>query len=147
MRNDLRLQFPDRRHYDANRRVKVAIRNGDGAWTYKVLDDQFKGWDSHNYLTLEVDDNHDIHLSGDLHGHALTYWRSRGLVASSFARQPMVGTLETQATYPRFYRGPQGDFLFKYRQGGSGDGEWIINRYDVRTYRWSRLLAQPLFGR
>ncbi len=134
-------------YYDANRNVKVAIRNGDGAWTYKVLDDRFKGWDSHNYLTLEVDDNHDLHLSGDLHGHPLTYWRSRGLVASSFARQSMVGTLETQTTYPRFYRGPQGEFLFKYRQGASGDGEWIINRYDVRTYRWSRLLAQPLFGR
>jgi hypothetical protein len=134
-------------YYDANRNVKVAIRNGDGAWTYKVLDDQFRGWDSHNYLTLEVDDNHDVHLSGDLHGHPLTYWRSRGLVASSFARQPMVGTLETQTTYPRFYRGPQGEFLFKYRQGSSGDGEWIINRYDVRAYRWSRLLAQPLFGR
>ncbi|WP_224242987.1 BNR-4 repeat-containing protein [Hyalangium gracile] len=134
-------------YYDANRRVKVAIRNGEGPWTYVVLDDQFRGWDSHNYLTLEVDDNHDIHLSGDLHGHPLTYWRSRGLVTSTFARQPMVGTLETRATYPRFYRSPQGDFLFKYRQGSSGDGEWIINRYDVRTYRWSRLLDQPLFGR
>ncbi|MET0402424.1 MAG: BNR-4 repeat-containing protein [Cystobacter sp.] len=133
-------------YYDVNRRVKIAIRNGEGAWSYKVLDDQFKGWDSHNYLTLEVDDNHDIHLSGDLHGHPLTYWRSRGLVASSFARQPMVGSLETRATYPRFFRGPQGDFLFKYRQGSSGDGEWIINRYDVRSYRWSRLLDQPLFG-
>ncbi len=134
-------------YYDAHRNVKIAIRNGDGVWSYKVLDDQFKGWDSHNYLTLEVDDNHDLHLSGDLHGTPLTYWRSRGLIASSFARQPMVGTLETQTTYPRFYRGPQGDFLFKYRQGGSGDGEWIINRYDVRAGRWSRLLAQPLFGR
>ncbi|MFY0566934.1 BNR-4 repeat-containing protein [Archangium lansingense] len=75
------------------------------------------------------------------------YWRSRGLVASSFVRQPMVGELETRATYPRFYRSPRGDFLFKYRQGASGDGEWIINRYDVRTFRWSRLFEQPLFGR
>lgn len=29
----------------------------------------------------------------------------------------------------------------------SRDGEWIIHRYDVRTYRGSRPLDPPLFGR
>ncbi len=32
-----------------------------------------------------------------------------------------------------------------YRDGSSGAGQRILNRYDEETQRWSRLLSQPLF--
>jgi hypothetical protein len=47
-------------------------------------------------------------------------------------------------TYPSFLRGPDGDLVFKYRDGMSGAGDWIYNVYDPDRSEWDRLLDEPL---
>jgi hypothetical protein len=113
-------------YYDSNRMVKVAYRTSGGPWTYKVLDSQNGGWDSHNYLTLYVDQNFDLHLSGNHHGSPQNYWRSTGLDISSMTRKTVIGdAYEGQVTYPRFFRTAMGDLIFAYRNGYAGsDGVW-----------------------
>lgn len=50
---------------------------------------------------------------------------------------------ETQVTYPEFLKLPDGDLFFFYRQGGSGDVDLRLNRYDSPTQSWS-VIRQPL---
>lgn len=51
----------------------------------------------------------------------------------------MVGRNEERVTYPEFYQLPDGDLLFFYRDGGSGNGNLVLNRYRQQTGRWERL--------
>jgi hypothetical protein len=138
-------------YYDRDRRVKIAMRSDREPWRYQILDERFGGWDSHNYLTLAIDENLDMHLSGNLHANPLNYWRSEGLALNFRAVEPMVAGAdprrERMATYPRFFRGPKGEFLFTFRDGGSGNGNWLINVYDVRTKTWSRFVEKSFDNR
>jgi type 1 glutamine amidotransferase len=106
------------------------------------------GWDSHNYVTMAIDADDQIHISGNMHVVPLVYFRTtKPLDISTFRWVPaMTGERETRATYPQFLSGPQNELLFNYRDGGSGNGDQIYNRYDLKTQTWSRLLDKPLFS-
>ena len=108
-------------------------------WTYHVLPQQ-TGWDSHNYITMAVDDAGQLHLAADMHVVPLVYFRTTtpGDIRSFQRIDRMVGDLESRCTYPRFLRGPDNALLFTYRDGGSGNGNQIYNRYDVGTQTWRR---------
>ncbi len=133
--------------YDANRNLTVGSRelDGGGKWTFKVLPERV-GWDSHNTITMTLDDDDCLHLSGNMHVVPLVYFRTtRPHDITSFERiEHMVGTEEGRATYPRFFRGPANELIFTYRDGSSGAGNQIYNIYDHATRTWSRLLDQPL---
>jgi len=136
-------------YYDANRRMSVAQRAlGATEWRIRKLPagEAVIGWDSHNYVTLTVDDDGYLHLSGNMHCHPLRYWRSaRPHDAASL--EPvgrMVGENERRCTYPRFLRGADGKLVFHYRDGGSGNGVEIYNVYDAKKKAWRRLLDTPL---
>lgn len=134
--------------YDAERRMTVASRRlNANSWTSSRLPETV-GWDSHNYVTFTVDRNDYLHLSGNMHGRSLVYFRSTApLDSTSFERiTPMVGEAEARTTYPRFFTGPKGQLIFTYRTGGSGNGDQIYNRYDLKTRSWRRLLDQPLIA-
>ena len=104
------------------------------------------GWDSHNSITLGMDKDGFIHLSGNMHGHPLTYFRSTQSNDISTLEQvwKMVGTEEKRCTYPKFLYTRDGDMIYTYRDGGSGNGNQIYNIYDTGTRTWSRLLDTPL---
>ena len=51
----------------------------------------------------------------------------------------MTGKDEDDVTYPEFYRMPDGDLLFAYRSGASGRGNLVLNRYDLKSRRWTRV--------
>jgi hypothetical protein len=51
----------------------------------------------------------------------------------------MTGKKEDKVTYPEFYRLPNGNLLFLYRDGGSGNGNLMLNRYDTKTKQWTQL--------
>ena len=132
-------------YYNRNRQMTVAIRKSHGPWRIKALDSIFQGWDTHNYLTIAVDRNDDIHVVGNVHSAPLSYYRSTGLDVSSLKRLPMTGKQETQVTYPHFFATPDGRFAFMYRDGASGDGNSWINVYDAPSRRWNRIDDAPLF--
>lgn len=132
--------------YDEQRRMTVAMRKlGSKQWEYHRPGQKI-GWDSHNYVTLAIDDGGYVHLSGNMHGDPLVYFRTtRPYDIGSFERVgQMVGRQENRCTYPKFFRGASGELIFTYRDGGSGNGNQIYNVYDVKARTWRRLLESPL---
>lgn len=134
-------------YYDANRQLSVAERSlGSKDWKITKLDSHVE-WDSHNYLTMTVDREGYLHLSGNMHVVPLVYFRSeKPLDASSL--QPvhrMTGDREDRTTYPVFYDGPSGELIFAYRDGSSGEGDTLFNIYDESTKTWKRLYDTPMF--
>jgi hypothetical protein len=144
-------------YYNANRNLVVGQRNLDdknfelylmsptsretAGGTSTVL-----GWDSHNYLTIGIDKDGFIHLSGNMHVNPITYFKStRPNDISTLAQETeLVGTHEKRCTYPHFMLTKEGRLLFHYRDGGSGNGNEIYNIYSCETKKWSRMLDVPL---
>jgi len=115
--------------YDHQRRMTVARRDlSDRRWEFKRLDSVL-GWDSHNYVTMAMDSEGRLHLSGNMHASPLVYFRADrpGDIQSLRRVAAMVGSLEKRCTYPRFISGPNGQLVFTYRDGGSGKGNQIYN--------------------
>lgn len=132
--------------YDADRKMTVASRGlGSAEWQMVRLPSEIK-WDSHNYIAMTIDDSGRIHLAGNMHCVPLIYFRTREpLDIRTFERIPeMTGEDETRCTYPAFFRGINGELVFTYRQGGSGNGFRVYNVYDDEARQWKRLLDEPL---
>ena len=133
-------------YYDQDHRMTVASRMVDSdKWVYKVLDTKV-GWDSHNYITMAVDRDGQLHVSGNMHCVKLIYFRTQKAGdITTLKRLPMTGKAENRATYPKFLTDLNGELIFNYRDGGSGNGKRIYNKYDPDNSSWSRLLDKPLF--
>lgn len=144
-------------YYDAERRITVVGRRLDqSTWTrfhppgihfpHRKRASNVTDWDSHNYLALALDRDGHLHLSGNLHNDPLIYYRSsRPLDVTALERiDRMTGERENDTTYPVFFNNIAGDLFFRYRDGGSGNGSDIYNRYDPDTRSWSRVLSTPL---
>jgi hypothetical protein len=110
--------------YDSQRRMTVGARTLDSDhWSLVVLPSTL-GWDSHNYVTMAVDAEGYLHVSGNMHCNPLVYFR----------------------TYPRFLEGPQRQLIFTYRDGRSGDGDQYCDVYEPQDHAWRRLIDRPLFA-
>lgn len=144
-------------YYNKDRHMTVGQRNlSDEKFqlhTLPVFDrEEGKGtstilvWDSHNSVTFAVDKEGYIHLSGNMHVHPLTYFRStKPYDITTLVQEPgMVGTNEDRCTYPNFMTTKEGDLIFHYRDGGSGNGNEIYNIYNTESGNWERLLDSPL---
>ena len=133
-------------YYAADRTMTVASRKlGEQTWVTRPLPSTI-GWDSHNYITMAVDRDDHLHVSGNMHGHPLVYFRTtRPMDVASLEKvDAMTGEREGRVTYPVFITGPAGEFIFRYRDGGSGNGNEYYNLYDPATRTWRRLLDTPL---
>lgn len=132
-------------YYDQHRRMTVASRElGSSQWEYQVLPSKV-GWDSHNYITMAVDNDGHLHVSGNMHCVPLIYFQTEqpGDLAT-LKRSRMTGENEERCTYPKFMRDADHRLVFHYRDGGSGRGNEIYNVYDHKTKRWRRLMDRPL---
>lgn len=132
-------------YYDRNRQMTVASRAMDGQrWQTRALPTKVE-WDSHNYITMAVDGDRRLHVSGNMHNVPLIYFRTdRAGDISSIRQQTMTGADEQHCTYPQFMRDASDRLVFHYRNGASGNGADIYNVYDETTERWTRLLDKPL---
>lgn len=135
-------------YYNKYRELTVASRKtSESKWKYKVLPSKV-GWDSHNRITMAVDRDNCIHLSGNMHNDSLTYFKTTlPNDISSFERVfPQVKLDdELSSTYPSFTKGTNDELIFSYRKGGSGNGITIFNTYDEQTKSFKRLTNEPLF--
>lgn len=103
--------------------------------------------DAHNIISIMVDGDGYLHVSWDHHGHPLRY--AKGIEPLSLElgeKQSMTGELEENVTYPEFYKMPNGDLIFIYRDGQSGKGNLVLNRYDVESRKWSQLQRNLIDG-
>lgn len=95
--------------------------------------------DAHNVIAIMVDAKGYLHVAWDHHNSRLRYARTTtpgGLSLS--AEQAMVGRNEDRVSYPEFYMLPNGTLLFLYRDGGSGNGNLVLNSYNPATEKWTR---------
>lgn len=135
-------------YYGADATLTLAKRRiGEDRW--QIRRTAFKGnaTDAHNHISLVVDGAGYLHVAWDHHNDPLHYARSTtpgGLELGAPAA--MRGDLERAVTYPQFHRLPDGDLLFLYRSGGSGNGQTVMNRYRSGSGRWERVHSNLIDG-
>lgn len=135
--------------WNAERRLVVAHRRFDdeSTWTRQVLDETL-GWDSHHHISLGVDPDGHLHVSGNMHNDPMVYFRTTapGDLATLTRHRCLVDSATEQSvTYPEFRNLQDGRLVFSHRDGGSGDGVTYVNLYDEADRTWSRLLEVPIF--
>jgi hypothetical protein len=100
--------------------------------------------DAHNGISIAVDGSGLLHMSWDHHCDPLNYCRAVAPGSLELTgRMQMTRENESKVTYPEFFNLPNGDLLFLYRDGSSGNGNTMLNRYDVTARRWS-VVQHPL---
>ena len=133
-------------YYDAAHNMVMAKRElGSSKWQKTILPTKV-GWDSHNYVTFAFDKEGFIHLSGNIHAVPLIYFKSNKSenIDEFEVLNYMTGKDELRTTYPQFMTNNEGDLIFHYRSGGSGNGFEVYNRYDCKAKTWKRLIDTPL---
>jgi hypothetical protein len=124
--------------YDTTRHVVLAKR-APGSHTWEVKQTPYTGniYDAHNNISIMVDGEGYLHMAWDHHGHQLNYCRSVAPGSLELTEKMAMTSLnETSVTYPEFYRLPNGDLLFLYRDGASGKGNLVLNRYYTKEKQW-----------
>lgn len=135
-------------YYNANRNLVVGQRNlEDENFDLHIMPPTSRetsggtstvlGWDSHNSVTLGIDKDGFIHLSGNMHTNPITYFKSKHAndISSLVQEMEMIGTNEKRSTYPHFMLTKDGELIFHYRDGGSGNGNEIYNIYSCEIGR------------
>jgi rhamnogalacturonyl hydrolase YesR len=133
--------------YDGDAHVTLGKRKlGTSEWELKKTQLRGNVRDAHNAISIMVDGAGYLHLSWDHHNNALHY--ARGVAPGSLEMRvaPMTGQDEGSLSYPEFFRLPDGNLLFFYRDGGSGRGNLVVNRYDVAKGTWRRLHSNLIDG-
>lgn len=103
--------------------------------------------DAHKSVSIMVDGDGYLHVAWNQHNNALHYAiaKSPGSLELS-AILPMLGKNDQKVTYPEFYRLSNGDLFFFYRDGGSGNGNLVMNRYHLKAKRWERIQSNLIDG-
>ena len=134
-------------YYDTDRWLAVSqVNKCTGAIRKVRLNSRFTGWDAHNYVTMALDKDGLVHMSGNMHVSKLIYSRMSKLddLESLQTLQPITGGIQDRTTYPKFFYFSDGTLGFSYRYGQSGDGVEVIDRFDGTV--WERWLDKPLFA-
>lgn len=128
-------------YYDSAQRLVIGQRQiGSGKWTLQTTPYTGKATDAHNTISIITDGEGYLHVSWDHHNNELRYARSVSPGSLQLTgKLPMTGSKENKVTYPEFYRLPNGNLLFLYRDGGSGNGNLMLNHYDTRTKKWTQV--------
>jgi hypothetical protein len=133
--------------YNADGHVVIAERTIPSAqWKTTVTDLKGKITDAHNDISIMADGEGYLHISWDHHGNPLRYARSKAPGSLDFETMPMTGKTESNVTYPQFFKLPDGNLIFMYRDGASGRGNLVINGYDAKTQKWSQIYANLISG-
>lgn len=120
---------------------------GSRRWVLKKTPYQGRVEDAHNTISIMVDGEGYLHLAWDHHNNKLHYCRSvqPGSLELS-AELTMTGKNEASVSYPEFYKMADGSLLFLYRDGGSGRGNLVVNKYNLQTKQWTQLHGNLLDG-
>jgi hypothetical protein len=128
-------------YYDQQKNVVLGKRKlGDKHWVIQQTQYQGDATDAHRSISLIVDGDGYLHISWDHHGNALNYAVSTAPATLTLGdKVKMTGKKEDNVTYPEFYILAGGNLLFLYRDGSSGNGSLMMNRYNCKTKTWVQL--------
>lgn len=135
-------------YYDAAGKVILGKRKlGEDHWELKDTGFTGNARDAHCSISIMADGQGYLHLSWGHHGHPLRYARSKSPLSLEFSPEvPMTGLNEKNVTYPEFFKMADGGLLFMYRDGASGRGNLIINKYEPGTQTWEQLHSNLIDG-
>ncbi len=103
--------------------------------------------DAHNSISIMVDGDGYLHIAWNHHGNQLHYCKSIAPGSLQMTDElSMTGSLEKKVTYPEFHSLPDGNLLFLYRDGQSGQGNLVINRYNTIEKQWKQLHSNLIDG-
>jgi len=110
--------------------------------------------DNHNFISIGIDGEGFVHVFWHMHAIPMR-WRigtAPGIFQVATPSTPPISagsTVETSVTYPYVLGLPDGDLLLLFRDGGSGNGDEIIYRWNLATHTWTNVLganAALMFG-
>jgi hypothetical protein len=134
--------------YDAQQYVVLAKRKlGSTYWQTERTGYTGDATDAHKCICIMVDGEGYLHVTWGHHNQPLNY--CRGVSPGSLQltdKLPMTGIKENKVTYPEFYKMPSGDLLFFYRDGESGNGNLVLNRYSIKNKMWTRVQDNLIDG-
>ncbi len=134
-------------YYDYASYVVLAKRIAGATWTTMRTNYKGDATDAHKSISIMVDGGGYLHIAWGQHNNQLNYARSvrpGSLILTS--KLSMTGKNEDKLSYPEFYKLPEGDMLFFYREGGSGNGNLIVDYYNYKTQQWKRLQDNLIDG-
>jgi hypothetical protein len=135
-------------YYDKDGFVVLGKRKlGDRKWN--LVQTKYKGnvSDAHNVISIMIDGDGYLHMAWDHHNNRLHYVRSKSPGSLELTEElPITGKQENKVSYPEFYRLQNGNLLFLYRDGGSGNGSLVMNQYDCKTKTWKQLHSNLIDG-
>ena len=103
--------------------------------------------DAHNSISIMVDGEGYLHLVWDHHNNPLRYAKSVSPGSLTLTeKMSMTKRNEQSVSYPEFYKLNNNRLLFFYRDGQSGQGNLVINEYDVTTKQWTQLHNNLISG-
>jgi hypothetical protein len=133
--------------YDKNKFVVVGKRNINSTnWILQRTNFKGNANDAHNIISIMVDGDGYLHVSWDHHNNKLHYAKSVSPGSLQLETASMTGLHEDKLSYPEFYRLKNGNLLFFYRDGGSGQGNLVINQYNLKTKSWQQLQNNLIDG-
>ena len=135
-------------YYNNDQYIVLAKRkSGAVKWQTKLTPYKGDATDAHKDISIMVDGAGYLHMAWGLHNQPLNY--VTGIKPGSLtlsAPKPMTGIDENRVSYPEFYRLPKGDLLFLYRDGASGNGNLVLNKYSVVTRKWVNIQNKLIDG-
>jgi hypothetical protein len=134
--------------YNDKQQVVLGKRKiGEKNWELNVTAFTGRIRDAHNAISIMIDGDGFLHMAWDHHNNRLNYARSLAPLSLDMgAKMEMTGKNESSVSYPEFYRMPDGGLLFLYRDGGSGRGNLVVDRYDLPTRTWKQLHQNLIDG-
>lgn len=135
-------------YYNKDGFVVLGKRNlNESKWTLQQTNMKGNVADAHNVISIMIDGDGYLHMAWDHHNNRLHYVRSKEPGSLEMSREmPMTGKQENRLSYPEFYRMANGNLLFLYRDGGSGNGSLVMNQYDTKTKAWKQLHSNLISG-
>ncbi len=135
-------------YYDEDQYLVLA-KHKLGAEKWTIVRTAYKGdaADAHKSISIIIDGDGYIHVAWGQHNNALNYAKGVSPGALRLTEKlPMLSVKENKVSYPEFYNLADGDLLFLYRDGGSGNGNLMLNKYEVRRQRWTRIQDNMIDG-
>jgi len=134
-------------YYDSAQFVVLAKRRS-GSNNWHISRTQYKGdaADAHKDICIMVDDAGFLHVVWGHHNQPLNYAVGKAPGSLNLTgKMPITGLNESHVTYPEFYKLKTG-LLFFYRDGASGNGNLVINRYKISAKKWVQLQNNLIDG-
>lgn len=127
-------------YYDPDKNLVVGKRKlGSAEWNLNTTSYKGDVADAHKSISIIVDGGGYLHVAWNQHGNALHYCKSIKPGSLELGeKMSMTGFKENSVTYPEFYLEPDGNLIFLYRDGGSGNGSLMLNHYDYKAKKWTQ---------